>query len=299
MRRLQKLSLATPLNHMNAQAPRTLSVCADDFGLTPGISGAIARLARAQCITATSCITNSPYWSSSAPLLQHFPHSVDVGLHINLTEGLPLSPKLAAIWPRLPSLHELILRAHLHLLPLAALASEVAAQLAAFRAASGMSPRYLDGHQHVHHLPGLRDIVLDMAAQMPLSPAIRNTGRVLGPGFGLKRWLIENTGGRSLNRKLATVGLATNPALLGAYDFQDPDYRGRMQGWMAELPSEGGLLFCHPGEAVAGDPPDAIDQARTRELAYLESGAFAVDRAAANVTLGRVWQAPAPSLAPL
>ena len=276
---------------MHAQAPRILSVCADDFGLTPGISGAIARLARAQCITATSCITNSPYWLSSALLLKHFPRTVDVGLHINLTEGRPLSPKLAAIWPSLPSLQELILRAHLHLLPLSALASEVAAQLAAFRAASGLSPHYLDGHQHVHHLPGLRDIVLDMAAQMPLPPAIRNTGRVLGPGFGLKRWLIENTGGRSLTRKLAKAGLATNPALLGAYDFQDPDYRCRMQGWMVELPAEGGLLFCHPGQAIAGDPPDAINPARARELAYLESDAFALDRAAANVTLGRVWQA--------
>ena len=272
------------------QAPRILSVCADDFGLTPGISGAIARLARAQRITATSCITNSPYWASSAPLLKHFPQTVDVGLHINLTEGRPLSPKLAAIWPSFPSLQELILRAHLRQLPLAALASEVAVQLAAFRAASGLSPHYLDGHQHVHHLPGLRDIVLDMAAQMPQAPAIRNTGRVLGPGFGLKRWLIENTGGRSLTRKLAKVGLASNPALLGAYDFQDPDYRGRMQGWMAELPTEGGLVFCHPGEAIAGDPPDAIDQARARELSYLESDAFTVDRTAANVTLGRVWQ---------
>ena len=275
---------------MHAQQARTLSVCADDFGLTPGISGAITRLARAQCITAISCITSSPYWESSAPLLGHVPESVDVGLHINLTEGRPLSPQLAQIWPRLPALPVLIPRAHLGLLPLAALASEVKAQLAAFRAATGSWPRYLDGHQHVHHLPGLRDIVLEMAARMLPTAAIRNTGRVLGPGSDVKRWLIENTGGQALTRDLARRGLTHNPVLLGAYNFQDLDYRGRMQGWLAALPAEGGLMFCHPGELVGGDPTDAIAAARARELAYLESDAFVQDRASANVTLGRVWR---------
>ncbi len=282
---------------MQTQKPRTLSVCADDFGLTPGISAAITRLAQAECITAISCITNSPYWESSAHLLSDLPNSVDVGLHINLTEGRPLSAQLAAIWPRLPTLQVLLLRAHLHLLPLAALASEVEAQLAAFSAAAGSSPRYLDGHQHVHHLPGIRDIVLELAARMRPTAAIRNTGRVLGPGFTVKRWLIENTGAQALRRELARRGLDHNHALLGAYDFQDPDYRGRMQGWLAALPAEGGLLFCHPGEVIAGDPPDAINAARARELAYLESDAFPVDRAAANVRLGRVWsKVPAPLL---
>ncbi len=275
---------------MHPQEPRTLSVCADDFGLTPGISAAIARLARANCITAISCITNSPHWQSSAPLLDHLPEVVDVGLHINLTAGRPLSLQLAEIWPRLPALSVLMSRAHLHLLPLAALASEVQAQVAAFSAATGGSPRYLDGHQHVHHLPGIRDIVLGTAARMRPAPAIRNTGRVLGPGSGVKRWLIENTGGQALTRELTRRGLAHNPALLGAYDFQDLNYRGRMQGWLAALPAEGGLLFCHPGEVIGGDPPDAINPARARELAYLESDAFLVDRAAANVRLGRVWQ---------
>jgi predicted glycoside hydrolase/deacetylase ChbG (UPF0249 family) len=283
---------------MHTQQPRTLSVCADDFGLTPGISAAITRLARANCITAISCITNSPYWESSAPLLGDLPDSVDVGLHINLTEGRPASTQLAALWPRLPALRVLLLRAHLHLLPLEALACEVRAQLAAFSAATGSSPCYLDGHQHVHHLPGLRDIVLEAAARLRPTPAIRNTGRVLGPGFGVKRWLIENTGAQALRRELARRGLAHNPVLLGAYDFQDPDYRGCMQRWLAALPAEGGLLFCHPGEVIGGDPPDAIDAARKREMAYLESDAFALDRAAANVRLGRVWQKAPGALLP-
>jgi len=70
-------------------------------------------------------------------------------------------------------------------------------------------------------------------------PALRNTGRVLGPGFALKRWMIEHTGGRALARELAQRVIAHNPALLGAYDFADPDYASLMRRWLAELPPEG------------------------------------------------------------
>lgn len=273
--------------------PRTLALCADDFGLASGISTGIARLARAGRLSAVSCITNSAHWESSAALLENLPASVDVGLHINLTEGRPLSPQLARIWPRLPALPVLITRAHLGLLPRAALRAEIEAQLAAFRAATGAAPRYIDGHQHVHHLPGLRAILLDLLEHIQPRPAVRNTARVVGPGYGVKRWLIENTGAQALARELSRRALAHNPVLLGAYDFQDPDYRARMQGWLAALPAGGGLLFCHPGETMPGDPPDPIAAARQRELAYLESDAFGFDLAATKVTLGPVWQTPA------
>ena len=277
---------------------RTLGLCADDFGLAPGISAGIARLAQAQRLTAISCITNSPHWEASAPLLAALPASVDTGLHINLTEGRPLSARLAKLWPRLPALPVLIVRAHLGLLPRAELRSEVHAQLAAFRAATGVAPRYIDGHQHVHHLPVLRGIILDMVEHVQPLPALRNTGRVLGPGSGVKRWLIEHTGGRALARELAQRVLLHNPALLGANDFVDPNYRALMQGWLAELPREGGLVFCHPGDVAAGDPPDAIAAARVRELTYLGSDAFVQDLAAAKVTLGRVWRGGAVPAAP-
>lgn len=269
---------------------RTLAVCADDFGMAPGISAGIVRLARAQRLNAVACVTNSPHWEASAPLLAGLPASVDAGLHINLTEGRPLSPRLAKIWPRLPSLPLLAARAHLGWLPRAELRSEVHAQLAAFRAATGVAPKFIDGHQHVHHLPGLRGIILDMVEHVQPLPALRNTGRVLGPGAGLRRWLIEHGGGRALARELAQRVMLHNPVLLGAHDFADPDYRALMQGWLAALPRGGALLFCHPGQAAAGDPPDRIAAARAREFAYLGSDAFVQDLAAAGVTLGRVWQ---------
>ena len=271
-------------------AGRTLAVCADDFGLAKGISAGIARLAGAGRLTAVSCLTNGVHWAAGAALLKDLPSAVEVGLHLNFTEGRPLSPRLAELWPRFPALPVLIARAHLGALPRGAIRNEVHAQLAAFNRARGTPPAFIDGHQHVHHLPVLRGIILDMTEHVQPLPALRSTGRVLGPGAGLKRWLIERTGGRALARELEQRQLAHNPALLGAYDFADPDYRALMQRWLAELPAEGGLLFCHPGERAEGDPPDAIGAARVRELAYLDSAAFSADLAAADVVLGRVWQ---------
>lgn len=274
-------------------AARVLALCADDFGLASGISRGIARLALAGRLNAISCLTNGAHWAGDAALLNALPASVDVGLHLNFTEGQPLSAALARHWPRFPALPALIVRAHLGALPLAAMRDEAQAQLAAFVQARGVAPAFVDGHQHVHHLPGLRGIVLDLIEALAPRPALRSTARVLGPGAALKRWLIERTGGRALARAATRRGVAHNPALLGAYDFIDPDYRSLMQGWLAALPADGGLLFCHPGDVghrAADDTPDAIAAARLREAAYLGSAAFVDDLGAANVRLGRVWQ---------
>jgi len=272
---------------------RTLALCADDFGQSPGISAGIARLARAGRLNAVSCITNSPHWEAQAERLRGLPDTVDIGLHLNLTEGRPLSARLARRWPNLPVLPTLIARAHLRLLPTSELRNEVHAQLRAFINALGVAPRFIDGHQHVHHLPGLRESILDMLEHVQPLPAMRSTAHVLGPGFAFKRWVIAHTGGQALQTLLAQRVIAHNPALLGVYDFKANDYGALMRRWLAELPPAGGLLFCHPGEGrpgAADEPPDAIRAARAREFAYLDSAEFIADLREADVVLGRVWQ---------
>ena len=269
---------------------RTLALCADGFGLAPGISEGIVGLARAQRITGVACVTNVSHWQAAAAMLKDLPATVEVGLHLNFTEGHPLSGRLGRHWPQLPALMRLVTQAHLGLLPLSQVRNEVHAQLAAFNHALGRPPAFIAGHRHVHHLPGLRRVILDMVEHVQPIPAVRNTGRVLGPGAGLARALIERTGGQVLEVELRQRVIAHNPVLLGAYDFNEPDYQSLVRGWLAELPAEGGLLFCHPGIHRAGDPPDRIAAARERELAYLGSVAFDADLAVARVVLGRVWR---------
>ncbi|HEY2928777.1 ChbG/HpnK family deacetylase [Piscinibacter sp.] len=272
-----------------SSSPRVLAVCADDFGLAPGLSRAVLRLAQAQRLNAISCLTSVAHWRASAALLRELPDTVDVGLHFNLTEGEPLSLELRRVWSRFPALPPLIARAHLRALPREALRAELVAQWAVFADAVGGEPAFVDGHQHVHHLPLVRELVLDAVARANPRPAIRNTARVIGPGFAVKRALIAGTGARALQRALAQRGIAHNPALVGVYDFAASDYRSLMQRWLAALPRDGALLFCHPGEPDDCGMPDAIAPARQREAAYLASDAFGDDLTTADVVLGRVW----------
>ena len=276
-----------PERQAAAGGARPLLVCADDFGLAPGIDRAIADLVQGGRLGAFSCLSTAPGWPAAAPQVAGLRRHALAGLHFNLTEGAPLSPALARHWPRFPSLLRLILLAHARLLPIPAVAEELAAQWSAFTAEAGSDADYIDGHQHVHHLPGVRPLVLALAQRHAI--ALRSTGTVLGPGDGFKRWVIERSGGRALTRQARARGLRHNSALLGAYDFIDPDYRSRMRGWLRSVPAAGGLLFCHPGaaDATSNSRPDPILEARLREAAYLGSDDFIADLAEAGVTLSK------------
>lgn len=261
-------------------APRRLAVCADDYGLGASVDRGILALARQGRITALSCLVTPPRWAHAGAALREPP--ARVGLHFNLTEGEPLSPALRRHWLRFPGLHHLLALAGLGRLPTALMADEFQAQLQRFLAAAGRAPDFIDGHQHVHALAGVRPVVL--AAAQGLGVPVRSTGRVLGPGHAVKRRLIQACGGRALAVQLGQRGIVHAPALLGVYGF-DPraDYRALVRGWLGAAP-DGALLFCHP----ALGPPDAGDviaAARQREMAYLASGAFADDLAEFGVSL--------------
>ena len=293
-------------------AGRPLMLCADDFGLSSGIDQAIAGLVRTGRLGAFSCLSNGPAWGDDAALAVALRGQAQLGLHFNLTEGRPLSEALSKVWPRLPSLSRLLAQAHLRALPMAAIADELAAQWRAFVQATGAPPDFIDGHQHVHHLPGVRQALLRWLQAQPQPTPVRSTARLGQPSFGIKRWVIERSGGRALALALAAPGgphrLLSNSLLLGMYDFK-ADYRPLMQGWLAQVPAEGALLFCHPGgPSSQGDAAlssqgdvglssqgdaalfDPIAEARVRELAYLASDRFAADLAAAGVCLAPAWR---------
>lgn len=274
-----------------AAARRPLLLCADDYGLASGIDATIARLVRAGRLGAFSCIVNGPAWAADAPQVPALRAAgAQAGWHLNLTEGVPLSPALAAVWPQLPALPRLLALSHLGRLPRAALRDELAAQWQAFAAATGRAPDFVDGHQHVHQLPGIRPLLLALLAERGVAIPVRATAPLAGPGFGFKRWVIAATGGLALTRALRGAAIAHNRRLLGAYDFQASDYGALMRGWLARVPAEGALLFCHPGARSADAPADVIAAAREREAAYLGSDDFVRDLAAAGVHLAPVWR---------
>lgn len=258
---------------------RRLTVCADDYALGPSVDQGVLALAAQGRINALSCLVTSPRWPDSGAALQGCPAAT--GLHFNLTEGEPLSEALRRHWPRFPTLGRLIAQAMLGRLP-AAVADEFQAQLLRFVTVRDQAPAFIDGHQHVHALPGVRPLAL--AASRQLGVPLRNTGRVCGPGFAFKRRVIAACGGRALAAQAVEQGLPMPTALVGVYDFDpEADYRRLVRGWLRGAP-DGAMLFCHPALGHP-DQGDVIAAARAREMAYLASDAFADDLRAAGITL--------------
>ena len=131
----------------------TIAICADDFGLSKGVSTAIIRLIKNKKISATSCMTVCPSWPLAAQELSEVAADVDVGLHLTLTDQKPLGiiPSLA---PEgcFPSLRHLIFSSLTKRLAAEEIKAEIHRQIDEFETYMGRPPDFVDGHHHVHQL---------------------------------------------------------------------------------------------------------------------------------------------------
>lgn len=251
-----------------------LILCADDFGLSAGVSQGILKLVRKQRLSAVSCMTNMPDFVVSAPELLVSKNQVQIGLHFNLTEGVFLSDATRMCF----NLNELLIKTHLRVLDKQFIAKEFNAQLDAFIQSMGCLPDFIDGHQHVHQFPGIRQVILACYEQrLRLNgTSIRSTY----PAKNLKKYqfkatILALTGGMALHRQLTKLNIPHNACFSGIYDFaQDINYRTLFRQWLALIP-EHTLIMCHPGEGHM--PDDVIAVARNMELAYFLSDDFVSD----------------------
>ncbi|MEO8654898.1 MAG: ChbG/HpnK family deacetylase [Ramlibacter sp.] len=261
-----------------------IAVCLDDFGLHPGINQAALQLADMGRITAISCMVGAPAWRAGAARLADLPRDrVDVGLHLDFTEHpLDATPRR--------SLPALIALAQTRRLGPALIRSEIVAQLAAFEQAVGRPPAHVDGHQHVHQFPVIREaLIAVLLERYPRErPWLRRTRRPAGLA-GFKPWLIERLGCAALSELAREHGFAQNEALLGIYEF-DGDasgYASRLAQWLG-MARNGDLLMCHAG----GDAtvPDPILGARRNEWQVLAGPDFGDLLARCRVTLAPLSQ---------
>lgn len=265
-----------------------IALCIDDFGLHAGINGAALELAGLGRVTAIACMVGAPQWRAGCTALARLDASaLDIGLHLDFTEA----PLAAA--SRQP-LTALLLRAYTTGLNRKRVREEIEAQLGAFEAALGRAPDFVDGHQHVHQLPVIRNELLDaLARRSAASPLwLRSTtrfqGRTLGPpqtlGQRLKPHLIEALGAAALNRLATRQGLAQNAHLLGVHDFSADTarYRTLLCAWLAHA-QDGDLLMCHASQPTGASDP--LLPARLAEYQVLSDAGFPEILSAAGVSL--------------
>lgn len=275
---------SSPPTSSGAAAPaRPVVLCADDFALTEGVSRVILALAGRGRISATSAMTTEPAWDRLARELDPHRPTLGVGLHLNLTTGRPLAggPGLSRAGA-FPSLRELMGRAFRRTLPLAEIRAEIAAQLDAFRQAAGRAPDFVDGHQHVHVLPGIRKALIEVLAKQGLAGRLwlRDPSDRLGAVLRRPCWakaLVVGAFAQGFARDAGAAGFATNAGFSGfsAFAAEPGTVADLFEGAFARL-GPAPVVMCHPG---AADPAlralDPVVEARPLEAAYLASERFA------------------------
>jgi predicted glycoside hydrolase/deacetylase ChbG (UPF0249 family) len=262
---------------------RRIWLVADDYGIAPAVSAAIRDLLARGRLSATSVMMAAPSFgraeAQSLAALAAAAPPFAIGLHVTLTGPFrPLSQNFAPLRDGafLP-LGAVMARAFLGRLERAALATEIAAQLAAFAAAFGRPPDYVDGHQHVQLMPTVRDALLAAVAEAAPHAWVRQCGSAAAPLARLadpKGWLLDRLS-RSFRARARAHGLRTNPAFAGTYDFGNArPFGARFAGFLDGLP-DGGVVMCHPGEV---DDElrrlDPVTDQRAREYAYFAGDAF-------------------------
>jgi predicted glycoside hydrolase/deacetylase ChbG (UPF0249 family) len=280
---------------MNDAAPRRIWLCADDYGLSPGVNRAIVELIGRGRLNATSVMVVGPSIlrddvDALKAAVANSPRCA-IGLHVTLTA--PFRPLTMHFWPLdggmfLP-FPKLLRAGLLQRLDPEIIQAELMVQLAAFSEMFGKPPDFVDGHQHAQLFPGVRDAFL--AAVKDLAPGawVRQGGRnqPLGKRLGTPKALVLDILSAQFRRRAARANIAFNPGFAGAYDFtRRPDFSLLMPQFLDGLP-EGGLIMCHPGfvddTLVSLDP---LTTHREHEHAYLAGEHFPRLLAANKVTLG-------------
>jgi hypothetical protein len=280
---------------MSEAVPRRIWLCADDYGLSPGVNRAIRDLIERGRLNATSVMVVGPsIGRDEIGALQaaaaNSPRCA-IGLHVTLTAPFrPLTmhfkPLDGGMFPAFPKL----LRAGLlRRLDPEIVHAELMVQLSAFAEMFGRAPDFVDGHQHAQLFPQVRDAFLAAVKTAAPDAWVRQGGRTqpLARRLIAPKALVLDVLSAQFRQRAAQAGIAFNPAFAGAYDFsRRPDFGVLMPQFLEGLP-EGGLIMCHPGfvdeTLVSLDP---LTDHREHEHAFLASEHFPHLLAANKVTLG-------------
>ena len=308
---------------------RTLVLHADDFGLNGAITAGILRGFEHGLLTSTALLANAPNaaaaidaWKqlesrhatcglASSPrrkALHDAGSPFDLGVHLNLTQGRPLTGKnypgeLLDQEGRFPGIFRLFWRLQRRGSNYdSAIRAELSEQIA-YLVDRGWRPTHLNGHQYVELIPQVARVIPDLLAKFNI-PAVRVAvepglhATILRYDGRLPAWLLaivkRHFAGQFLRR--ISRGFALYPPT-----YFGTAHAGRIDARLVELflrhaPGDGMIeIAFHP--AVRGDHRaadnrdgwlDPLASRRVDELKFLESDALASLIKARDSRLGRL-----------
>src|SRR3954462_4311097 len=277
-----------------AVPPRRIWLCADDYGLSPGVNHAIRDLIEHERLNATSVMVVGPaIGRAEVEALQAIAANSPrcaIGLHVTLSAPFrPLTmhfkPLEGGMFPAFPKL----LRAGLlRRLDPEIIHSEVMVQLSAFVQIFGRAPDFVDGHQHVQLFPQVRDAFLNAVKAAAPNAWVRQGGRNqrLAQRLRTPKALVLDALSAQFKRRATRADIVFNPGFAGVYNFSRLRDFGSLMGQFLDGLPENGVIMCHPAfvddTLVSLDP---LTAPREREHAFLGGEHFPRLLAASKVTL--------------
>ncbi len=267
---------------------KNLIVNADDLGWTDGVNRGILEAFHHGIVTSTSLLANGAAFAEGVEAARSTP-GLGVGVHLNLSDGPPVADR-ETVTSLLNDDGEfaggpesLLLRRARRGLVLAEVENEWDAQIQKVRDA-GIAPTHVDGHKHVHMLPGLFEIALRLAKRHDIgairvsleasslraalaSGSKQNAGVVMKQGVqarGLKL-LARNAREQALRAGISTADYFCGIAQTGELT------REGVEQFVKSLPDGTTELMCHPGYADAAlrKTPTRLQDSRQTELQIL------------------------------
>ena len=267
---------------------KNLIVNADDLGWTDGVNRGILEAFHRGIVTSTSLLANGAAFAEAVMAAKSAP-GLGVGVHLNLSDGAPVADPETVTSLLNHNGHfaggpeKLLLKRARRGLVLGEVEEEWDAQIQKVRDAS-IRPTHLDGHKHVHMLPGLFEIALRLARKHGVdairvsledsrlrgalsSGAKHHPGKVIKQGVqarGLKL-LAHNAREQAARARIATADYFCGISQTGELT------REGVERLLMNLPEGTTELMCHPGYANESlqKSPTRLQASRQKELEIL------------------------------
>jgi chitin disaccharide deacetylase len=239
---------------MSSREPIHLIINADDYGYFPCISRGILEVASSGDLTATGILANSPDLTGQLAWLDSV-EGLDIGVHLNLTYGQAMTAtvteKLSDWNGRFPNAYSMSLMILTGKISLQEVRHEWCTQI---EACQPRKLQFLNSHEHIHMLPVLFTLTLELAQEYEI-PHVRLTKAEWLAPFGIAA-LVRNT----LMQAMQAVNKHSHnkqaPIFIGLSSSGKLDYNYLETIFPKLKPGKSYELMCHPGRYDPGEISD-------------------------------------------